>query len=149
MIDRMIHGSEQHWSLMPLHAIASSVRPCSFTYGSTEGGFPSFPSWLGQNSKQQRLSRAVVDLQARMRMVISGSRHDVRQHYLPTMFPLLINPLLDSGSDGIEEVINFMDDYYLGVEDRDAILELGVAPNDAEALIKKVPSAVKASFTRK
>ena len=90
-----------------------------------------------------------MDLQARMRMVISGSRHDVRQHYLPTMFPLLINPLLDSGSDGIVEVINFMDDYYLGVEDRDAILELGVAPNDAEALIKKVPSAVKASFTRK
>jgi Replication factor RFC1 C terminal domain len=24
---------EQHWSLMPLHAVCSTVRPCSFLYG--------------------------------------------------------------------------------------------------------------------
>ncbi|EPQ30116.1 uncharacterized protein PFL1_02233 [Pseudozyma flocculosa PF-1] len=149
MIDRMIHGSEQHWSLMPLHAIASTVRPCSYTYGGTEGGFPSFPSWLGQNSKQQRLSRAVVDLQARMRLSCSGSRHDVRQHYLPTMWPMLIEPLVERGSEGIEDVIQVMDDYYLGIEDREAILELGVEPNNAETVIKGIPSAVKAGFTRK
>ncbi|KAN0060728.1 DNA replication factor C complex subunit Rfc1 [Thecaphora frezii] len=149
MIDRMIHGSEQHWSLMPLHAIASTVRPCSYIYGATEGGFPSFPSWLGMNSKQQRLSRAVVDLQARMRLSCSGSRHDVRQHYLPTMFPMLIEPLVERGSEGISEVIEMMDDYYLGLEDRDAILELGLEPHNAEALTKKIPTAVKAGFTRK
>lgn len=149
LVDRMIHGSEQHWSLMPLHAISSAVRPCSYIYGGTEGGFPTFPAWLGQNSKQQRLTRSVVDLQAKMRLVCSGSRHDLRQHYLPSMWSLLIKPLIDSGSDGIEQVIDLMDDYYLGPEDREAILELGLEPNNTDAALKAVPSAVKAGFTRK
>ena len=149
LVDRMIHGGEQHWSLMPLHAIASTVRPCSYIYGGTEGGFPSFPSWLGQNSKQQRLTRAVVDLQAKMRLVCSGSRHDLRQHYLPSMWSMLIQPMVERGAEGVDEVIQLMDDYYLGVEDREAILELGVEPNNAEVALKHVPSAVKAGFTRK
>ncbi len=149
LVDRMIHGSEQHWSLMPLHAIASSVRPCSFIYGGTEGGFPSFPGWLGQNSKQQRLTRAVVDVQAKMRLVCSGSKHDLRQHYLPSMWRMLIQPMIDDGADGVEQVIQLMDDYYLGIEDREVILELGLDPNNAEAALKSVPSAVKAGFTRK
>ncbi|GAC93876.1 hypothetical protein PHSY_001443 [Pseudozyma hubeiensis SY62] len=149
LVDRMIHGGEQHWSLMPLHAIASSVRPCSFIYGGTEGGFPSFPAWLGQNSKQQRLTRAVVDLQAKMRLVCSGSRNDLRQHYLPSMWGMLIRPLVEKGGDGVEEVIGLMDEYYLGVEDREVILELGLEPNNADVWAKKVPSAVKSGFTRK
>ncbi|TKY84507.1 hypothetical protein EX895_006408 [Sporisorium graminicola] len=149
LVDRMIHGGEQHWSLMPLHAIASSVRPCSYIYGGTEDGFPSFPAWLGQNSKQQRLTRAVVDLQAKMRLVCSGSRHDLRQHYLPSMWSMLIQPMVEHGAEGVEDVIQLMDDYYLGIEDREAILELGLEPNNAESIMKKVPSAVKAGFTRK
>ncbi len=112
VVDSMIHGSEQHWSLMPLHAIASSVRPASYIYGGTEGGFPSFPAWLGQNSKQQRLARAVVDLQAKMRLVCSGSRHDLRQHYLPSMWEMLLHPLVQRGAEGVEEVIALMDEYY-------------------------------------
>ncbi|EST09459.1 DNA replication factor RFC1, C-terminal [Kalmanozyma brasiliensis GHG001] len=149
VVDRMIHGSEQHWSLMPLHAIASSVRPCSYIYGGTEGGFPSFPAWLGQNSKQQRLTRAVVDLQAKMRLVCSGSRHDVRQHYLPSLWGRLIQPMVQNGADGVDEVIEIMDEYYLAIEDRESILELGLEPNNAEAVLKSIPAPVKAGFTRK
>ncbi|CDS01238.1 hypothetical protein [Sporisorium scitamineum] len=149
LVDRMIHGGEQHWSLMPLHAIASSVRPCSYIYGGTEGGFPSFPAWLGQNSKQQRLTRAVMDLQAKMRLVCSGSRHDLRQHYLPSMWSMLIQPMVEHGAEGVEDVIQLMDHYYLGIEDREAILELGLEPNNADAVMKKIPSTVKAGFTRK
>nr|CDI54202.1 related to replication factor C protein [Melanopsichium pennsylvanicum 4] len=149
VVDRMIHGGEQHWSLMPLHAIASTVRPCSYIYGGTEGGFPSFPAWLGQNSKQQRLTRVVIDLQAKMRLVCSGSRHDLRQHYLPSMWPMVIQPMVRNGAEGVEEVIQLMDDYYLGIEDREGILELGLEPNNAEVVMKSVPSSVKASFTRK
>ncbi|SPO32486.1 related to replication factor C protein [Ustilago trichophora] len=149
LVDRMIHGGEQHWSLMPLHAIASTVRPCSYIYGGTEGGFPSFPAWLGQNSKQQRLTRAVVDLQAKMRLICSGSRHDLRQHYLPSMWSMLLQPMVENGTEGVEQVISLMDEYYLGIEDREAILELGLEPNNAEVMLKKIPSAVKAGFTRK
>lgn len=51
LVDRMIHGPQQHWSLMPTHAVFSTVRPASFVYGSL-GGQASFTSWLGNNSKQ-------------------------------------------------------------------------------------------------
>lgn len=51
LVDRMIHGSQQQWSLMPTHAAFSFVRPASFMAGNmTER--PAFTSWLGQNSKQ-------------------------------------------------------------------------------------------------
>ena len=50
LVDRMIHGPQQHWSLMPAHAVFSTVRPASFVYGNL-GGQASFTSWLGNNSK--------------------------------------------------------------------------------------------------
>lgn len=51
LVDRMIHGTQQQWSLMPTHAVFSFVRPASFQYGNM-GERPQFTSWLGQNSKQ-------------------------------------------------------------------------------------------------
>lgn len=51
LVDRMIHGTQQQWSLMPTHAVFSFVRPASFTYGNMMER-PGFTSWLGQNSKQ-------------------------------------------------------------------------------------------------
>jgi replication factor C subunit 1 len=51
LVDRMIHGSQQQWSLMPTHAAFSFVRPASFMSGNMIER-PGFTSWLGQNSKQ-------------------------------------------------------------------------------------------------
>ena len=51
LVDRMIHGSQQQWSLMPVHAVFSAVRPASFMHGNLNGP-ASFTSWLGNNSKQ-------------------------------------------------------------------------------------------------
>lgn len=45
VIDTLMHGPQQHWSLMPHHGIASSVRPCSFIYGG-HSSFPSFPAYV-------------------------------------------------------------------------------------------------------
>jgi replication factor C subunit 1 len=52
LVDSMIHGPQQHWSLMPTHAIMSFVRPASFVYGSTGSNRMQFTNWLGNNSKQ-------------------------------------------------------------------------------------------------
>ena len=52
LIDAMIHGPQQHWSLMPAHAIFSFVRPASYVAGSTAGNRVQFTNWLGNNSKQ-------------------------------------------------------------------------------------------------
>lgn len=51
LVDRMIHGSQQQWSLMPTHAVFSFVRPASFVAGSMAGNQTRFTSWLGNNSK--------------------------------------------------------------------------------------------------
>ena len=52
LVDRMIHGSQQQWALMPTHAVFSFVRPASFVSGSQAGSQTRFTSWLGNNSKQ-------------------------------------------------------------------------------------------------
>ena len=54
LVDRMIHGSQQQWSLMPTHAVFSFVRPASFVAGSMAGHQTRFTSWLGNNSKQSK-----------------------------------------------------------------------------------------------
>ena len=51
LVDRMIHGSQQQWALMPTHAVFSFVRPASFVAGSQAGSQTRFTSWLGNNSK--------------------------------------------------------------------------------------------------
>jgi replication factor C subunit 1 len=51
LVDRMIHGTQQQWSLMPTHAVFSFVAPASYVHGNfTERS--GFTSWLGMNSKQ-------------------------------------------------------------------------------------------------
>lgn len=54
LADRMIHGSQQQWSLMPTHGVFSFVRPASFIAGSMAGhGQTQFTQWLGNNSRQR------------------------------------------------------------------------------------------------
>ena len=51
LVDRMIHGTQQQWSLMPTHAVFSFVAPASYVYGNFNER-TGFTSWLGMNSKQ-------------------------------------------------------------------------------------------------
>lgn len=37
LVDALIHGPEQHWTLMPTHSVLSTVRPASFLYGPGQG----------------------------------------------------------------------------------------------------------------
>ncbi|KAI6112589.1 replication factor RFC1 C terminal domain-containing protein [Pisolithus sp. B1] len=152
LVDVLIHGPEQHWSLMPLHAVCSTVRPASFVYGGGMGyGGPSgmsFPQWLGQNSKQNKLGRQLSDIQARMRLKVSGDKVEIRQSYVPALFPHLVKPLVTDGSDAVDDVIERMDEYYLTREDWDTIVELGVDENKDD-LLKKIPATTKTAFTKR
>ena len=51
-----------------------------------------------------------------------------------------------TGKEAVQDVIEFMDSYYLTKDDYDAILELGVGPMDMESV--KLSTATKAAFTR-
>ncbi|GAA6026332.1 hypothetical protein JCM10207_008062, partial [Rhodosporidiobolus poonsookiae] len=149
LVDAMIHGTQQQWSLMPFHGMMSCVRPASMCYGSG-GNFPNFPAWLGKNSTQGKLQRMLTEIQIRMRLRVSGDKREIRQSYIPTLFPRLVDPLINEGSDAIPEVMQLMDDYYLSKEDWDAIVELGVGEEfEQEKVLKKIDSKTKSAFTRK
>lgn len=147
LIDRMIHGPQQHWSLMPTHAVFSTVRPASFVSGSLLGS--QFTTWLGNNSKYGRLGRYVREIHSHMRLRSSGDVNEVRQQYLPTLWRQTVQRLAVDGKDAVDDVIDLMDSYYLTREDLDFIRELGVGPMDEEALKSDMSSQAKASFTRK
>ncbi|KAF3765898.1 DNA replication factor C, large subunit [Cryphonectria parasitica EP155] len=144
LVDKMIHGSQQQWSLMPTHAVFSTVRPASFVSGSMIGS--NFTSWLGNNSKQGKLGRFTREIHSHMRLKSSGDANEIRQQYLPVLWYQLIKRLSFEGKDCVGDVINLMDSYYLTREDFDAIKELGVGPQ-AESLVEIEPQT-KSAFTR-
>ncbi|TIB26034.1 hypothetical protein E3P88_01310 [Wallemia ichthyophaga] len=150
LVDSMIHGSQQQWGLMPLHAMNSTVRPASFMYG----GFKSFgrdtisfPMWLGQYSKTNKNIRALGEIQAKMRVKVSGDRDEIRQYYYPTLWPRMFNPLTESVPD-IDSVINLLDNYMLSKDDFDVMSELGVGDLALEKTVKCIPTKNKTAFTR-
>jgi len=146
LVDRMIHGSQQQWSLMPTHAIFSFVRPASYVAGSMAGHQTQFTQWLGKNSAQGKLIRFIKEIQGHMRLRTTGDRHEIRQQYLPILWEKLIKRMEIEGRDAAEQVIDLMDSYFLTKDDYDAILELGVGPMNQENV--KIESQAKATFTR-
>ncbi|KAM5365457.1 hypothetical protein ACJZ2D_010992 [Fusarium nematophilum] len=144
LVDRMIHGPQQQWSLMPTHAVFSTVRPASFIAGQLMGS--NFTSWLGNNSKAGKLGRYIREIHSHMRLRSSGDHNEIRQQYMPVMWNQLVNRLQLEGNDAVGEVIDLMDSYFLTREDFDAIQELGVGPMDEERV--KIETKTKAAFTR-
>lgn len=144
LVDRMIHGPQQHWSLMPTHAVFSTVRPASFVSGQLLGS--NFTTWLGNNSKYSKLGRYIREIHSHMRLKASGDHNEIRQQYLPVLWTQLINRLADEGKESVEEVIELMDSYFLTREDFDSIKELGVGPQNEEAV--SIDTQTKTTFTR-
>lgn len=146
LVDRMIHGSQQQWSLMPAHAVFSFVRPASYMAGNMGYNNTRFTQWLGQNSAYGKFSRLVKEIQGHMRLRTTGDRHEIRQQYLPVLWKEMIGRLQAEGKEAVDEVIKLMDSYYLTKDDFDAISELGVGPHNFEKV--KIASQDKATFTR-
>jgi replication factor C subunit 1 len=146
LVDRLIHGAQQQWSLMPTHGVFSFVRPASFISGSMAYGKTSFTSWLGNNSKQGKFTRVVKEIQSHMRLRTAADRHEVRQLYVPMFWDRMPKRLSKVGKDSVPEVIDIMDSYYLTRDDFDGILELGIGKMDQSTI--KIDSGTKAAFTR-
>ncbi|KAK4454938.1 replication factor RFC1 C terminal domain-containing protein [Podospora aff. communis PSN243] len=145
LVDRMIHGPQQHWSLMPTHAVFSTVRPASFIAGSFNGQ-TTFTSWLGNNSKYGKLSRYVREIHAHMRLKASGDHNEIRQQYLPVLWHQLIKKLSVGGKEAVPDVIELMDSYYLTRDDFDYIQELALG--DCDEKHWPIETQTKATFTR-
>ena len=146
LVDRMIHGSQQQWSLMPTHAVFSTVRPASYVSGLFSGGGATFTTWLGNNSKMNKLARFVREIHSHMRLRSSGDHNEIRQQYLPVLWYQLIKRLEVEGKDSIKDVIELMDSYYLTRDDFDAMKELGIGPQAEDRV--QIETQTKAAFTR-
>ncbi|KAL8667106.1 MAG: hypothetical protein Q9202_001028 [Teloschistes flavicans] len=146
LVDRMIHGSQQQWSLMPTHAVFSFVRPASFISGSQAGHHTRFTQWMGNNSRYGKLMRLIKEIQGHMRLRASGDRFQIRQEYLPLLWQKLVNHLNIKGKDGVSDIIPLMDNYFLTKDDWDAIVELGVGPMNENNV--RLDTQTKATFTR-
>lgn len=48
----------------------------------------------------------------------------------------------------IDAVMPYLDEYYLNKEDWEALVELGVGDMEGEAMMKKIPTQTKSTFTR-
>ena len=85
-----------------------------------------------------------------MRLRVSGDKREIRQSYLPTLVPRLVSPLVEHGTEGVQEGIELMDQYYLGKEEWDAIVEMGIGEGmGVEQVLKSIPTTTKSAFTRK
>jgi replication factor C subunit 1 len=130
-----------------VHAVVSTVRPCFFTHGAMTSQYQ-FPSWLGQYSKAAKGQRLLREIQQHLRLKVSGDKTELMLHYLPVLADKLSKPLdtLEVTKvliQGINEVISFMDEYYISREDWDSIMELGFQDK-----VKAIPTKVKTAFTR-
>lgn len=147
-INNLIRSLEQQWSLLPFHAVMSSVRPSLAVAGNMSGRM-AFSSWLGQNSKTMKYQRLLQELQYHARLRTSADKTELRLQYLPLMVKRLTDPLLKLGEDGIDEVMAMLDHYYLTREDWEYLIDFGVGPGNGEALLKKLATKTKSAFTRR
>ncbi|OWB76314.1 DNA binding protein [[Candida] boidinii] len=143
-----IRNGEQQWSLLPFYGVMSSVLPCSYIAGSITGRI-NFSSWLGQNSKRLKYERLLQQLQYHSSLKTNTNNIELRVSYMTFLIQRLIDPLLKKGSDGLDEVIELLDEYYFTKEDWDVIMDFGVGKYKMDGALKQIPTAVKSQFTRK
>ncbi|XP_057372530.1 replication factor C subunit 1-like [Daphnia carinata] len=145
LIEKVIR-SQNAWSLLPVEAVFASVVPGQLMEGYV-GSKIEFPSWLGKNSRQNKMDRLLQELQSHMRLRISGSKRALNLDYLPHVLSSIVGPLKRCGADGVEEAIRAMESYDLMREDLDSLLELAQWPHKPD-IMAGIEGKVKAAFTR-
>ncbi|KAM5192693.1 replication factor C subunit 1 [Mantella aurantiaca] len=145
LVDRAIR-SKQVWSLLPTQAIYASVLPGELMKGYMSQ-FPNFPSWLGKYSSTGKHDRITQELAMHTSLRTRTSKSALNLDYLSYMRDRLVHPLTTLGSDGVQDVVDLMDTYYLMKEDFDNIMEICSWGGKASPF-SKVDPKVKSAFTR-
>jgi replication factor C subunit 1 len=74
--------SQNAWSLLPVEAVFASVVPGQLMLEGFISSQIVFPSWLGKNSRTNKMDRLLQERQTHMRLKISGSKQAVNLDYL-------------------------------------------------------------------
>lgn len=147
-VESMIRGSNQEWSLAPLHACMSCVIPAYYV-GGAMGGRIDFAGWLGQNSRTGKNQRLLSEIAKHCFLHTRAGKLELRLDYISAFSHQLIGPMTSAGQDGIEKTISFLDDYSLSRDDVDSILDMVLDPNWNSQAFSKIPTTVRSAFTRK
>lgn len=146
MVEKKIR-SNMAWSLLPTQAVFSSVLPGEYMEGSFKGT-PTFPNWLGKNSRAQKRKRLAQELHEHTRTCTSGSRMAIRLDYSQFLIKAIVKPLKEKGLDGVAESLDIIKSYHLLREDIDSLLEITSWSGEKNSLWDQVDSKVKAALTR-
>jgi hypothetical protein len=78
---------------------------------------PRMLQWLGKNSSTNKSRRLIQELSTHTALSIGQGFTPMRLEYVPYLRTMLLKPLLDRGSDGVEEVLRLLDEYGLSKDD--------------------------------
>ena len=146
LIEKTIRSRNDAWSLLPVQSIFSTVVPGDWMEGHFTGQIQ-FPSWLGKNSRGNKISRLIQELQLHMRLSISGGKQAVNLDYIEPILNSIIQPLINDGAVGVPRTLQAMQDYFVTRDDLDSLLELCQWPGKSDVMAR-VDSKVKAALTR-
>lgn len=140
--DTLMQGQE--WGLLPFLGMVSTVIPCALLRG--RAGKVDFPEWLGKNSTASKEKRLLKEIQIHMSAKTAGAgKAEILLDYIPSLAVPLLRPLQERGKDGIDEVLQVMEEYGLTKDDWETIFVL----NGMEESIQKLDSQLKSAFTKK
>ena len=146
LVEKVIR-SNNSWSLLPTEAMYASVIPGEYMEGFLSGQIQ-FPSWLGKNSKTNKIDRITQELQIHTRLSAGLSKSSFNQDLSQHLRNSIISPMVGhNGTDGVKKSVQVMSDYSLLREDLDNLMELTTWEGSADPM-KNVESKVKAAFTR-
>ena len=141
---------DQDYTLMPTHAVISSVAPGYLMSASgLGGGMIGFPTWLGQNSSRTRKTRLTCEMHTAMALTSPSPLSSFTIDVLPTLRTLLISPFQASPdpSATVDATITALDELGLTKDDWDALQEV-TDPFAARQDKVELESQVKSRFTR-
>ena len=144
LVERAIRSSNA-WSLLPTQALFSCVLPGEAMAGHLSGAIE-FPTWLGNNSKKNKMDRLAQEVHMHTRLRACGNKTDVALEYSRLLRKKVVQPLL-RGTEGVQESVSAMEQYCLMREDLDSLGELS-AWTGTKDHFSGLDSKVKAAFTR-
>lgn len=132
--------SNQNWSLLNCQALLSTVIPSSLVATNAMGRVD-FPQFLGKLSNANKRLNLTQELNAHMCLKLRGG---LDPDSLDVMRERLSTPLIKKGTAGVDEVLDFMQEYSLTRDDLNSLFELATWSFKPEA---KIDSKVKLSLT--
>lgn len=143
--------SGQNFALLPVHAVVSTLRPAFIMNGSCYN--VEFPTILGKISSASKRHRILNELQTEMYVGTNGTNSTgILLDYIPLLSSNLIQPLVKSGQQGFQSVVELMDIYSISKETRESIFELSELKLNKNSKpsnpFANLPSNIKSAFTR-